>query len=67
MPSSGTFCANEQVGGSIGQQVKHRVIRGADRAAQVGLGGPPPIKLGQAASGSYHVARFHVSSCLIPV
>ena len=45
MPSCAAFSADEQIGGSVGQRVKHSIIRGADHAAQVGLRGLSRIKL----------------------
>ena len=64
MPSRAAFSADEQVGGSVGERVEHSIIRGADRAAQVGLCGLSRIKLRQAAGSRYQVARVQVSSHL---
>ena len=63
MPSRCVLPADEQVGGA-GQRVEYRVIRRADRTAQVGLRGPPSIKPRQAAGSCYQVVRSQVSSCL---
>ena len=64
MPSRGEFSTDEQVGCSVGQRVENSIIRGADRAAQVGLRGLSRIKLRQAAGSRYQVARVQVSSHL---
>ena len=58
MPSRAAFSADEQVGGSVGQRVEHSIIRGADRAAQVGLRGLSRIKLRQAAGSRYQDRGF---------
>ena len=48
----------------MGQRVEHGIIRGADRAAQIGLRVLSRLKLRQAAGSRYQVVRVKVSSRL---
>ena len=64
MPSRIMCSADDQVSGGVSQRVEHRIVCRADRAAQVGLRGPSPIKPRQAAGGCYQGLCFHVFSCL---
>ena len=44
MPSRIMCSANEKVSGGVSQRVEHRIIRRANRSAQISLRGPSPIK-----------------------